>query len=132
MFVRTLIAGVLFASGACVPALAGNGALSVGATVVSHRPAVQAQADFPVPARSQRLTADDFGGSWYVPVALETTAAFYRDAMAQRGYRVLADDAREDVVRLHWERGGEHVEIRLQPVLGDQAATRLIFSANAG
>ncbi|MGO4552128.1 hypothetical protein AB4059_13655 [Lysobacter sp. 2RAF19] len=132
MFVRRVLTVVLFASAACAPALAGNGALNVGANVVSHRPAVQAPADFPLPARSQRLTSNAFGGSWYVPDAVETTAAFYRNAMVQRGYRVLTDDARPDAVRLHWERGGERVEIRLQPVLGDHAATRLIFSANAG
>lgn len=132
MFVRSVIAGLLFASAACAPALAQSGALSVGVYVVPHHPAVHVQADFPVPAQSQRLTVDDFGGSWYVPTAMNTTAAFYRDAMAQRGYRLLADDAREDALRLHWERGGERVEIRLQPVLGDDAGTRMIFSANAG
>ena len=63
---------------------------------------------------------------------MDATAAFYRNAMAQRGYRVLADEARRDAVRLHWEREGERVEIRLQPVLGDDAGTRMIFSANAG
>jgi hypothetical protein len=130
MFVRSVIVVSLLASAACAPAIAQS--FSVGATVVSHRPAVRAQGDFPVPAQSRRLTAHDFGGSWYVPGAMDATAAFYRNAMAQRGYRVLTDDARRDVVHLHWERNGERVEIRLQPVLGDAAGTRMIFSANAG
>lgn len=130
MFVRSCIAGLLFASAVCAPAVAES--FSVGATVVPHRPAVHARADFPVPAQSRRLTSHDFGGSWYVPDAMDATAAFYRAAMAQRGYRVLADDARRDAVRLHWERDGERVEIRLQPVLGDDDGTRMIFSANAG
>ncbi|MUV14387.1 hypothetical protein [Noviluteimonas gilva] len=130
MFVRRCIVGVLIASAVCAPAIAQS--FSVGATVVPHRTAVRAQADFPVPASSRRLTTHTFGSSWYVPDAMHATAAFYRGAMAQRGYRVVADDTRRDAVSLHWERDGERVEIRLQPVLGDDAGTRMIFNASAG
>ena len=55
MFVRSCIAGLLFASAVCVPAVAET--LTVGATVVPHRPAVHAQVDFPVPAQSRLLTS---------------------------------------------------------------------------
>ena len=130
MFVRSCIAGLLFASAVCAPAVAQS--LTVGASVVPHRPAVRAQVDFPVPAQSRLLTSHAFGGSWYVHDPVNATAAFYRDAMAQRGYRVIVDETRRDAVRLHWEREGERVEIQLQPVLGDDAGTRMIFSANAG
>ena len=130
MCVRRVVVVVLFA---CAPALAAEpGALAVGANVVSHRPAVRVHADFPVPAQGSRLTFNPFGGSWYVPGAMHDTATFYRDAMARRGYRALADDTRDGLVRLRWERDGERVEIRLQPVLGASAGTRMIVSADAG
>ncbi|KGQ20513.1 hypothetical protein LF41_1050 [Lysobacter dokdonensis DS-58] len=134
MFVRSVIAGLLFASAACAPALAetGTGTFQVGAVVLPTRPAERAHADFPVPLQGRKLTTDRFGGSWYVPNSMQDTAAFYRDAMPQRGYRILSEQSGDNAVHLHWERDGERVEIRLQPVLGDAAATRMIFSANAG
>ena len=64
-----------------------------------------------------------------MPGELRATAAFYRDAMAQRGYRKLAETTSPDAVRLHWQRGDERVEIRLQPVLGAAPATRMIVVA---
>jgi hypothetical protein len=133
MSVRRSIAVLLFA---CAPALAfaQSGALRVGATVVPSVPATFAQTDFPTPSQATQVTSNRFGGSWFVPGELRTTAAFYRDAMTQRGYRKLVDDTRtdggrSDAVRLHWERNGERVEIHLQPVLGATPAARMIVVA---
>ena len=128
MFVRRSIVVVLLA---CAPALAWaqSGTLHIGVTVVPSQPATQAQTDFPTPAQATRLTSNRFGGSWLVPGHLRATAAFYRGAMAQRGYRTLIDSVSDDVVYLHWQRGDERVELRLQPVLGAQPAARMIVTA---
>ena len=120
---------------ACAPALAfaqsgaTSGALRVGATVPPRAPAMQSFTDFPAPAQATQLTSNRFGGSWLVPGELRATAAFYRDAMAQRGYRKLVDAASADVVHLHWQRGDERIEIRLQPLLGETPAARMIVVA---
>jgi len=128
MSVRRSIAVLLFA---CAPALAfaQSGALRIGATVVPSVPATFAQADFPTPSQATQVTSNRMGGSWFVPGEVRATAAFYRDAMAQRGYRKLVDDTRSNAVRLHWERNGERVEIHLQPVLGAAPAARMIVVA---
>ena len=132
MSVRRSIVCLLLA---CAPALAfaqsgaASGALHVGATVPPRAPAMQAFTDFPAPAQATQLTSNRFGGSWLIPGELRATAAFYRDAMAQRGYRKLAEDARPDAVRQHWQRGDERIEIRLQPLLGETPAARMIVIA---
>lgn len=128
MFVRRSIVVLLLA---CAPALAWaqSGTLHIGVTVVPSQPAAQAQMDFPTPAQATQLTSHRFGGSWLVPGHLRETAAFYRGAMAQRGYRTLVDVARDDAVHLHWQRGDERVELRLQPVLGALPAARMIVIA---
>jgi len=131
MFTRCLFACVLFV-GACAPAFAQSGSLNIGAVVMPTRQAVHVQSDFPVPARGMQLTTHRFGGSWLVRDALPATTAFYRDAMRQRGYRVLSERIDDDFVQLRLERNGEHVELRLQPVLGNTPATRMILRADAG
>lgn len=134
MFVRNVIAGLSCVSAACAPAFAfaADGTLTVGATVLPSRPAARVAADFPVPAQGTQLSSTRFGGSWYLPDDVAAVAAFYRAAMRTRGYRVFDDVVVDDAAYLHWERDGERVELRLQSVLGNAPATRMIVSANAG
>ena len=131
MFTRCLFALLLFV-GACAPAFPQSGTLNIGAVVLPRNSAVHVQADFPVPAHGRQLTTNRFGGSWLVPDAMQSTAAFYRDAMRQRGYRMQSERIDEGFVQLRWERGGEHVELHLQPVLGNMPATRMVMRADAG
>lgn len=132
MFTRCLCA-LLLCVGACAPALAqSRGTLDIGAVVLPTHPAQHVQTDFPVPERGEQLTSDRFGGSWLLPDPLHAVAAFYRNAMQERGYRVLSERASDTFVQLHLERDGEHVELRLQPVIGNAPATRMVMRAHAG
>jgi hypothetical protein len=116
---------------ASAPAWAQSGTLGIRVSVVPSRPAVQVQADFPLPAQAQQLTTHRFGGSWLCHGDLSSTAAYYRDAMADRGYRMVSDEVGGDFARQQWERGGDRVEIRLQPVLGDANTLRMVVVAGA-
>jgi hypothetical protein len=126
---RIVLSCLLACATAHAWAQSGAGAFNVGAVVLPARPSAQVQADFPVPAQARQLTTQRFGGSWLCHGDLAATAAYYRDAMPERGYRMVSDESREDFVRQHWERGADRVEIRLQPVLGDDNTVRMIVVA---
>ena len=81
----------------------------------------------PLPANARQIT----GTSYECPGELHATSAFYRAAMQDRGYRLVADDAHAQGVRLHFARDDQRVEIRLQPVLGGMPTVRMIVVATA-
>ena len=84
-----------------------------------------------MPANARQITGHASGGSYECPGELHATSAFYRTAMQDRGYRLVADHAHPQGVRLHFARDDQRVEIRLQPVLGGMPTLRMIVVATA-
>ena len=115
------MAGVAFA------AHAESGAFNVSVRVLPRQAATAMHVDLPLPANARQIT----GTSYECPGELHATSAFYRTAMQDRGYRLVAHDAHAQGVHLHFARDDQRVEIRLQPVLGATPTLRMIVVATA-
>ena len=122
----TALAAVCMA-GAAFAAHAESGAFNVSVRVLPRQPIAALRVDLPLPANARQVT----GTSYECPGELHATSAFYRTAMQDRGYRLVADDAHAQGVHLHFARDDQRVEIRLQPVLGGMPTLRMVIVATA-
>ena len=126
----TALATVCIA-GAAFAAHAESGSFGVNVRVLPRQSTAPVRVDLPLPANARQITGHASGGSYECPGELHATSAFYRTAMQDRGYRLVADHAHPQGVRLHFARDDQRVEIRLQPVLGGMPTLRMIVVATA-
>ena len=122
-FAAACIAAAAFA------AHAESGSFNVSVRVLPRQSAAPVRVDLPLPANARQITVQPSGGSYECPGELDATSAFYRTAMQDRGYRLVADDTHAQGVHLHFARDDQRVEIRLQPVLGGTPTLRMIVVA---
>ncbi len=70
------------------------------------------EGDFPQPEGTQiQLAMGNQGGMLLVPLSLEETADFYRQALQDLGWSLTADDAAEGLVSLQFEKEGSTVSL---------------------
>ena len=118
-------------AGATFAAHAESGSFNVSVRVLPRQPVTAVRVDLPLPANARQITAHATGSSYECPGELHATTAFYRTAMQDRGFRLVAGDAHPHGVHLRFARHDQRVEIRLQPVLGGMPTLRMIVVATA-
>ena len=77
----------------------------------------------PIPIGALRLTRDGRADSYAFAGTPDDAARHYRAAMVQRGFRLVAQHGDLQA----WEDGRQRVELRLTPVLGTPATTRIVL-----
>jgi len=110
------------------PAHAAEGAFRVTVYVPPHgRDALVLRDRVPMPIGAVRLTRDGRADSYAFAGTPDDAARHYRAAMVQRGFRLVAQHGDLQA----WEDGRQRVELRLTPVLGTPAATRIVLIARS-
>jgi hypothetical protein len=127
---RVALAGLLFLSVVAAPAAAHSASAGVSVRVLPSRPAPLAFAELPLPASTQALTRDRFGGSFHFPGHVAAAEAFFRDALAGRGYRLRQSRRADGAVEQYWDTVGAQLRLELQQVLGPAASTRIVVQAS--
>ncbi|BCT94070.1 hypothetical protein LYSHEL_30970 [Lysobacter helvus] len=118
------LAAFLFSLGG---AHAGTGSLTVSVRVLAPQPAFDVLDSFPAPSGSLRLTRSPLADSYYVPMSRADAARALDAAMRARGFE-LANARGED--HRTWQDARSRIDVRLEPVLGRQPATRMIVQAD--
>lgn len=118
------LAALLLSCMLCAP-LAQAASANFGVQVrVLGRKAAAAPVDVPVPPGARKLTATPEGNSYFFSGESRTATEFYHRAMAERGYRLVSVGASDAI--LTWERDGQRVRVRIDAVLGNDGATRIL------
>ena len=118
------LAALLLSCMLCGPVAHAAGA-NFGVQVrVLGRNAATTPLDVPVPPGARKLTATSEGDSYFFSGESRTATEFYRSAMAERGYRLVSAGASDAI--LTWERDGQRVRVRIDAVLGNDGATRIL------
>jgi hypothetical protein len=122
------LALVAFASIAVpMAAHAGQSTLDVGVRVVRSDAQRVVPTDIPLPPGAQRLAGAAASTSYVVSGTPQQAARFYHAEMPRLGYRhVHGGDAGAT-----WQGTRYRVHVRLDPVLGTQATTRIVVTADS-
>lgn len=113
-------------------AQAGEASFRVGATVVSGHGTGRMLEALPRPQGSRAMATSAAGAHHAFPGPLQAAGDFYRQAMPQAGFDLVAEHGTSGAGRMQqvWNDGSRQVVVRLHAVLGSMPATRISLQAS--